>query len=145
VVGRGTSTTFLIEELTTDDGLLLSGTQLLEARSNWVRDLLTTGRSVLLQRISGRLGFVGTWATILALVFLYSPQEWHVQDRLALPAWPHELVGGFLSILLVFRTDQAYQRFWEGRKRWAEVAGDLSCLEARQGACLGADLRVRRC
>jgi len=25
--------------------------------------------------------------------------------------------GGFLAILLVFRTDQAYERFWEGRRQ----------------------------
>jgi hypothetical protein len=30
--------------------------------------------------------------------------------QFAVPGWPHELVGGFLSILLVFRTDQAYDR-----------------------------------
>ena len=39
-----------------------------------------------------------------------------------IPGWPHELVGGFLSILLVFRTDQAYDRYWEGRRQWSEVS-----------------------
>ena len=34
---RSTSTLFLVEELTTDDGLTLSGSELLAARSNWIR------------------------------------------------------------------------------------------------------------
>ena len=104
---RGTSTMFLAAELTTDDGLQLSGNLLLEARSNWVRDLLSTGNSLLLRRIADRLGFVGLWAISVSLYFALSPAEWH--DFVHVPAWPHELVGGFLSILLVFRTDQAYQ------------------------------------
>ncbi len=33
----------------------------------------------------------------------------------------HALVAFFLSLLLVFRTTDAYDRFWEGRKAWAEV------------------------
>ena len=93
------------------------------ARTNWVRDLLSTGNSLLLRRIADRLGFVGIWALLVTLFFALSPPEWGVQERISVPAWPHELVGGFLSILLVFRTDQAYQRFWEGRAMWADVAG----------------------
>tara|TARA_B100001758_G_C17805059_1_gene301580 strand:- start:3 stop:464 length:462 start_codon:yes stop_codon:yes gene_type:complete len=88
-----------------------------------VRDLLSTGNSLLLRRIADRLGFVGIWALLVTLFFALSPSEWGVQERISVPAWPHELVGGFLSILLVFRTDQAYQRFWEGRAMWADVAG----------------------
>ena len=120
---RGTSTLFLVEDLTTDDGLLLSGEQLLEARTNWVRDLLSTANSRLLQRISGRLSFVAAWSAAMSFAWVAAPQDWGLREALAAPAWPHELVGGFLSILLVFRTDQAYQRFWEGRRRWAEIAG----------------------
>jgi hypothetical protein len=33
--------------------------------------------------------------------------------QFTVPGWPHELVGGFLSILLVFRTDQV----WISRER----------------------------
>ncbi|EKX41811.1 hypothetical protein GUITHDRAFT_112228 [Guillardia theta CCMP2712] len=125
---RGTSTEFLVEELTTDDGLLLSGGLLLEARSNWVRDLMSTGRSLLLRRIADRLGFIGLWSVFVSLLFAFSPDDWHVHEVLKVPEWPHELVGGFLSILLVFRTDQAYQRFWEGRERWADVAAHLRTM-----------------
>jgi len=46
-----------------------------------------------------------------------------------MPAWPslsgHTLLGAALSLLLVFRTNSAYQRFQEGRKIWNDIL-DLS-------------------
>lgn len=36
-------------------------------------------------------------------------------------AQPHTLLGSALGLLLVFRTNAAYQRFQEGRKLWEEV------------------------
>lgn len=34
---------------------------------------------------------------------------------------PHTLLGSALGLLLVFRTNAAYQRFQEGRKLWESV------------------------
>lgn len=36
----------------------------------------------------------------------------------------HSLVGFVLSLLLVFRTNTAYDRWWEGRKLWGSVVND---------------------
>ena len=33
----------------------------------------------------------------------------------------HSLVGGALGLLLVFRTNSAYDRFWESRKIWSSM------------------------
>lgn len=38
----------------------------------------------------------------------------------------HSLVGFVLSLLLVFRTNTAYERWWEGRKLWGAIIND-SC------------------
>jgi hypothetical protein len=138
---RRTSTFFLVEELTTDDGLTLSGDQLLEARSNWVRDLLSTGNSLLLRRIADRLGFVGVWAIAVSLFFTLSPADWMIPERIEVPAWPHELIGGFLSILLVFRTDQAYERFWQGRSMWSDVAGHVRSMAMVAVTVLDGEVR----
>ncbi len=37
------------------------------------------------------------------------------------PVQPHTLLGSALGLLLVFRTNAAYQRFQEGRKLWEQV------------------------
>jgi len=33
----------------------------------------------------------------------------------------HSLVGFVISMLLVFRTNTAYERWWEGRKQWGAL------------------------
>ena len=42
----------------------------------------------------------------------------------------HNLLGFVLSLLLVFRTNTAYDRWWEGRKLWGSltiIAFTISC------------------
>jgi len=36
----------------------------------------------------------------------------------------YSLVGFVISLLLVFRTNTAYDRWWEGRKKWGELVND---------------------
>ena len=38
-----------------------------------------------------------------------------------LPGICHSLTGAVLSILIGFRTNQSYERFWEGRRLWGQV------------------------
>ena len=50
-------------------------------------------------------------------------------DHMLITKTPHSLLGSALGLLLVFRTNTAYARFWEGRKIWEKVASvsrDLS-------------------
>lgn len=52
---------------------------------------------------------------------------------LAIPATGHALTGTALGLLLVFRTNAAYDRFWEGRKLWGSIVNDCRNL-ARTGS-----------
>ena len=38
-----------------------------------------------------------------------------------IPETAHSLIGGVLGLLLVFRTNASYDRFWEGRKLWGSM------------------------
>jgi predicted membrane chloride channel (bestrophin family) len=67
-------------------------------------------------------------ASTVAAISNWSPEGSWWLEFFQVPGWPHELVGGFLAILLVFRTDQAYGRFWEGRTLWAQMAAELRSL-----------------
>jgi ion channel-forming bestrophin family protein len=41
------------------------------------------------------------------------------------------LVGFVISLLLVFRTNTAYDRWWEGRKKWGELVNDTRNFGAK--------------
>lgn len=51
----------------------------------------------------------------------------HVRD-VSIPATAHTLVGVALGMLLVFRTNASYNRFWEGRKLWGSLINETRNL-----------------
>lgn len=75
----------------------------------WLSNLLTLPRSEILFRIRSRLiwnGFVATFVTV----------SYHIHTFPTFSSNVHQLLGAALGLLLVFRTDAAYSRCWEGRK-----------------------------
>ncbi len=50
----------------------------------------------------------------------------------------HSLVGFVLSLLLVFRTNTAYDRWWEGRRIWGALTNDSRSLFIKLKAILGS-------
>ena len=46
----------------------------------------------------------------------------------------YSLVGFALSLLLVFRTNTAYDRWWEGRKKWGELVNNTRNLSLKINA-----------
>ena len=44
--------------------------------------------------------------------------------RVSIPLTGHTLIGAVLGLLLVFRTNASYDRFWEGRKLWGAIVND---------------------
>ncbi len=48
----------------------------------------------------------------------------------------HSLIGFVLSLLLVFRTNTAYDRWWEGRKLWGKLVNDSRNLSLKLNAFL---------
>eukprot|EP00471_Norrisiella_sphaerica_P003320 CAMPEP_0184477950 /NCGR_PEP_ID=MMETSP0113_2-20130426/87_1 /TAXON_ID=91329 /ORGANISM="Norrisiella sphaerica, Strain BC52" /LENGTH=442 /DNA_ID=CAMNT_0026855569 /DNA_START=25 /DNA_END=1353 /DNA_ORIENTATION=+ len=81
--------------------------------SDWFRNIrsLFLLRSDILKRISGHLFFNVLIAILGATWFHYNPETF-----LNLGTTGHSLSGAALSLLLVFRTNSAYDRFWEARK-----------------------------
>ncbi len=43
---------------------------------------------------------------------------------LSIPLHGHTLIGVALGLLLVFRTNVSYDRFWEGRRQWGNIVND---------------------
>jgi len=62
------------------------------------------------------------WAGFLSMLYrrllVSNPQ---VANLMCLSSLPHSLMSSALSLLLVFKTNSAYQRFAEGRKIWENI------------------------
>ena len=48
----------------------------------------------------------------------------------------HNMLGFVISLLLVFRTNTAYDRWWEGRKQWGALANNVRNLALKLSAIL---------
>ena len=91
----------------------------------------------LVKEILGRVTACVIWATFITLLYLYGD---HWLDNLAIPETAHSLIGTSLGLLLVFRTNASYDRFWEGRKLWGGIVNETRNL-ARQSASWCAEDR----
>jgi putative membrane protein len=70
-------------------------------------------------------------------------------DRKVLPDWlegtnlVHSLLGFVISLLLVFRTNTAYERWWEGRRLWGGLINTSRNLALKLNAFLREDHPAR--
>lgn len=108
----------------------------------WLENLLSIPQSRVLRRVSGHLAATFGVACAFAAAFAYersgqapAPIAEFIR-ALEIPALPHEAVGSFIALVLAFRTQQSYDRFWEGRILWDGIFGEtrgivrlLSCTE----------------
>ena len=92
------------------------------AAIDWARNMKTLPRSLVLQRIRSPLFFfLAVTSTVCGLNSFVAP----------LPQCSpvaHTLLGSALGLLLVFRTNAAYDRFWEARKSWSVVTSECRHL-----------------
>lgn len=56
----------------------------------------------------------------------------------------HSLLGFVISMLLVFRTNTAYDRWWEGRRQWGSLVNNSRNLAIKLGAMLPASNTASR-
>src|SRR3712207_3138556 len=95
---------------------------------NFVRHLSAIHGSVAPRIVWRVLFFTGWAAAVLLLHRFLLPVE--------VPATVHTLVGVALGLLLVFRTNSSYERFWEGRKMWGGMVNESRNLARMAAAFL---------
>jgi putative membrane protein len=87
---------------------------------HWWRHLFNL-RGGVVREILGRIGVFVVWSIALTWIHLNV-------HKIDVPATGHTLAGTALSLLLVFRTNASYDRFWEGRKLWGGVVNETRNL-----------------
>ena len=82
----------------------------------WTSHLFDVEGSMV-REITGRVALCVIWSAAVVLIH-------HRIAAVAVPSSLHTLVGAALGLLLVFRTNASYDRFWEGRKLWGGVVNE---------------------
>lgn len=79
--------------------------------------------------------FLGVFSFLFCYIILdvYELQEHDLHSTTAM----HSLVGIVLGLFLVFRTNTAYDRWWEGRKHWGLMVNNTRNLAHKLNAFLG--------
>jgi predicted membrane chloride channel (bestrophin family) len=97
--------------------------------SDWLHNTLSLPSSAILRSIRGPVFFMTAWAGLLSFAhrrFLITSPA--IADYMCIPLAPHSLMVSALSLLLVFKTNSAYQRFAEGRKIWENIINNARDL-----------------
>lgn len=79
----------------------------------------------MVREILGRVSLCVLWSVIVVSLHMLLPKGWF---DLAVPETAHALIGAALGLLLVFRTNASYDRFWEGRKLWGGMVNETRNL-----------------
>lgn len=86
---------------------------------DWLECLRTLPTSRILDRTRFSILVNTAWTTFLVFLFKYFKLKFNF------PVTVHSILGSALSLLLVFRTNSSYDRFWEARKLWAGLVASV--------------------
>jgi len=87
----------------------------------WLGNLVSMPRSLILRRIAGHLLF----NVVVAAAFVRLRAVGWTKD---LPGAAHSLTGAFLGLLVTFRTNNSYGRYWEARTVWGGIMNTCRSL-----------------
>ena len=100
---------------------------------NWVKLIFAFHKSDTLRMLWKEILYMGAFTLLVDyIVMTYFPNS-HILEKLVSV---YSLVGFVISLLLVFRTNTAYERWWEGRKKWGELVNDTRNLGTKLSVIL---------
>ena len=95
---------------------------------NWFKLIFAIHKSDTLRILWKELIYISVFTLLVAyLVLTYIPPVKQLEKLIAV----YSLVGFVISLLLVFRTNTAYDRRWEGRKKWGALVNDTRNLSIK--------------
>src|SRR3989344_5914787 len=98
---------------------------------SWLGMIFHLTKSDTLQILWKELVMIFAFTLVIAFVELHYFPNASVLDRL-FPVY--QILGFVMSLLLVFRTNTAYDRWWEGRRKWGELVNDSRNLAVKIAA-----------
>lgn len=99
----------------------------------WMKIVTLVKNGVNFRRILVWVGLLTVYSSAVALL-----DQWGSYNLIQINAGFHTLLGLVLGLLLVFRTNTAYDRWWEGRKLWGQLVNDSRNLVIKIQTCVRA-------
>lgn len=105
---------------------------------DWARFVFNFHKADTFRKLTPLMIIVGLYAwgiAYLELEYLQLSADSRVRNLSLL----HNLLGFAISMLLVFRTNTAYDRWWEGRKQWGTLVNESRNLALKLNSILAND------
>lgn len=106
---------------------------------NWFTLIFQIHRSEMMRYLLPNIFLMGLYSAGLCYVF-----ENHWQFMMPKEAGFHALLGVVLGLVLVFRTNTAYDRWWEGRKLWGNIVNHSRGVALKLSTILPHDDKATR-
>ena len=103
----------------------------------WFSAIFHSYSRAVMRTLTPALIFMGFYSAFLCFIMLdvFRFHENDFQTTISM----HTLLGIVLGLFLVFRTNSAYDRWWEGRKLWGSMVNNTRNFAHKLNACLDED------
>jgi putative membrane protein len=106
---------------------------------NWIRLILSFHRSDTFRRLLPAMGGMALYCTVILYL------EIDVFHRTGVSTIAvHSILGFVISLLLVFRTNTAYDRWWEGRRLWGTYVNHTRSISTKLAAYIDKEHKAER-
>lgn len=103
-----------------------------DSKKNWIKDIAHLFKSYTMVKVIRGTFVIGSITTIFCTIVL----RFGIANEFDMSSAVFSLLGIVLSIMMVFRTNTAYDRWWEGRKQWGALVNNTRNLAAALNAIL---------
>lgn len=102
---------------------------------DWIRFIFFISKADTIRKLFPIMVLIGIYSGIigyLELVYWHLPENSYVKNISVM----HSMLGFVISLLLAYRTNTAYDRWWEGRKMWGALVNSSRNLALKLSAIL---------
>jgi len=105
---------------------------------DWITFIFKFHKSDTFRQLLPMMFFIGMYSGVIAYLEL---EYWNLSEKSNVKnlTLMHTTVGFVLSLLLAYRTNTAYDRWWEGRKLWGSLVNNSRNLALKLSAILKED------
>ena len=102
---------------------------------DWFTFILRLHKADTIRKLLALIICIAIYSLIIAV---FEKEVWKLSNESYVKNIPlmHSLLGVVISLLLVFRTNTAYDRWWEGRKLWGSLTNNSRNLAIKLAAIL---------